>query len=148
MYRGARHVADKTSFLDSPPQIRSALLSFLSLLTIGSNPGFLVSTRSLTPGVLIQYAWQWNLCIPFELATNTLGGVAGLLFADTRGIDSVKPCLIYCRAPLQMAFWHIKDITGSNPFSSSATQSIYSSLRAHLQYVGSRKSHPSLAKHW
>jgi len=49
MYRGASQVADKTSLLDSPPQIRSALLSFLPLLAIGSNRGLLGSTRSLTP---------------------------------------------------------------------------------------------------
>ena len=48
MCRGASQVADKTSFLDSPPQNRSVLLSSLSLLTIGSKPGFLGSTRSLT----------------------------------------------------------------------------------------------------
>jgi len=49
MYLGASQVVDKTSFLDSPPQNRSALLSSLSLLTIGPNPTFLGSTRSLTP---------------------------------------------------------------------------------------------------
>lgn len=144
MYRGASQVADKTSFLDSPPEIRSALLSSLSLLTIGSNPGFLGSTQSLTPEVVNQHT---RLCIPFELITNILGRVAGLVFADTCGSDSVRPCLIYCRAPLQMAFWRTKDITGSLLLFFCVTKRLLS-LKPHLQYVGPRKSHPSLAEYW
>lgn len=64
MYPGASRLADKTSFLDSPPQIRSALLSLLSLLTIGSNPGFLGPIRSHTPGVVNQRTRGNGVCVP------------------------------------------------------------------------------------
>jgi hypothetical protein len=112
MYTCASQATDKTPFLDSLPQFRSALLSFLSALTIGSNYshlGFYMVAFLLRSEP--TYAWQWHLCNSFGLMFIALGSVSGLLFADARGSYPGGPCLIYCCVPLQMAFWHTEDIS-------------------------------------